>query len=568
MTAEEHVATAETHLRYAEGHLQPTEEHIADAEVHLKLVKAHLAALAAAEPPEVELCGTGTRPPVELAGGKADTGRRSAAPEGGRDPTPRPGTERGSGSDDGRPRPEAGEHLACPMRECRGLAIHPLDGCENFRSLSVTQREKVIKDWNRCECCLTDCRDKRTGSRCYRRIGFRRHHLLRLVPQAEASSAGDKKRQQQRPRRRVAKGDQTIPQGKPNQGDVRHDRGSAKALQPDVIIGWPDWSKVQPFVANGWAVSGQTPPGATAPATKWHLRMNQKGGPPMYLNVELDSMRQRSTITQEAAARMGRQYGASYMLSARAEDGEVRSLVAGGAITIIRADRRRPVERASKGPDLLLNAKDTNGMAKCLKPGWKSEEEIGGHGGCPVEGQWHGKLRGRQVLRDPGWTCVLFVKTGGASQDIFIRVMFDTIREQSVVLHSVAVKLGLRASGGPTWLTHPGEDPRYSSCVYEVPVLDWKGRRDWIKARGVSYVTPSEQRHMPEGAMEAFPKISLSGVTVSQAAGPVDMIIGRDNPEWMPVPLQEEPYERFTLMWTSLSPRCILRDNEGVDWRL
>ena len=118
------------------------------------------------------------------------------------------------------------------------------------------------------------------------------------------------------------------------------------------------------------------------------------------------------------------------------------------------------------------------------------------------------------------------------------------------------------------WLTHPGEDPRYSSCVYEVPVLDWKGRRDWIKARGASYVTPSEQRDMPEGAMEAFPEISLSGVTVSQAAGPVDMIIGRDNPEWMPVPVQEEPYERFTLMWTSLSPRCILRDNEGVDWRL
>ncbi len=71
-----------------------------------------------------------------------------------------------------------------------------------------------------------------------------------------------------------------------------------------------------------------------------------------------------------------------------------------------------------------------------------------------MEERWHGKLRGRQVLWDPGWTCVLFVKTGGASQDIFIRVMFDTIREQSVVLHSVAVKLGLRASGGPMWLTH------------------------------------------------------------------------------------------------------------------
>ena len=141
---------------------------------------------------------------------------------------------------------------------------------------------------------------------------------------------------------------------------------------------------------------------------------------------------------------MGRQYEASYMLSARAEDGEVRSLVAGGAVTIIRADRRRPVERASKGPDLLLNAKDTSNLAKCLKPGWKSKEEIGGHGGCPVEGQWHGKLGSRQVLRDPGWTCVLFVKTGGANQDIFIRVMFDTIREQSVVLHSVAGAEGQR----------------------------------------------------------------------------------------------------------------------------
>ncbi len=335
-----------------------------------------------------------------------------------------------------------------------------------------------------------------------------------------------------------------------------------------MIVGWPDGSKVQPFVMSGWAVSGQTPPGATAPATKWHLRMNRKGDPPMYLNVEPDPMRQRSTITHEAAVRIGMRYEPFYMLFARAEDGEVRNLVAVGADAMVRADRRRSADLTSKGPDLLMDAKDAGSMAKCLRPGWKSGEEVGGQGGCPVEGQWHRKLKGRQVLRDPGWTCVLFVKTGRANQDIFMRVMFDTIREQSVVLHSVAVKLGLRASGGPMWLNHPGEDPRYSSCVYEVPVLDWKGRRDWIKARGVSYVTPSEQRDIPEGAMEAFPEISTSGVTVSQAAGPVDMIIGRDNPEWMPVPVQEEPYKRFTLMWTSLSPRCILRDNEEVEWRL
>jgi hypothetical protein len=36
----------------------------------------------------------------------------------------------------------------------------------------------------------------------------------------------------------------------------------------------------------------------------------------------------------------------------------------------------------------------------------------------------------------------------------------------------------------------------------------------------------------------------------------------------MPVPVQEEPYERFTLMWTKLSPRYILRENGRTRWRL
>ncbi len=96
----------------------------------------------------------------------------------------------------------------------------------------------------------------------------------------------------------------------------------------------------------------------------------------MYLSVELDPLRQQSTIIHEAAARIGRQYEAFYMLFARTEDGEVRSLVAVGADAMVRADRRRPVDRASKGPDLLLNAEDAGDMAKCLRPGWKSEGEI------------------------------------------------------------------------------------------------------------------------------------------------------------------------------------------------
>ncbi len=130
-----------------------------------------------------------------------------------------------------------------------------------------------------------------------------------------------------------------------------------------------------------------------------------------------------------------------------------------------------------------------------------------------------------------------YVRTGRSERDIVMRVMFDTIRKQTVILHSVAVKLGLKASGGPAWLALRGEEPRYSSCRYEVPVLDWKGRNKWIKARGVSYTMPSGRREAHEGAREAFPEVAWEDLKVSQEAGLVDMIIGRDNLEWMPVPI-------------------------------
>ncbi len=107
-----------------------------------------------------------------------------------------------------------------------------------------------------------------------------------------------------------------------------------------MIIGWLDWNKVQPFAMNGWAIPGQTLPGAIAPATKWHLRMNRRGSSPVYLNVELDPMRKRSTITHEAAVRTGEPYEPFYMLFERAEDGEVGNLVVVGADAIVRAARR------------------------------------------------------------------------------------------------------------------------------------------------------------------------------------------------------------------------------------
>jgi hypothetical protein len=399
MTTEEHVVTAETHLRYAEGHLQPSAEHLADAEVHLKLVKAHLAALEVAEPAEADSPEAVALPPPEPAG----AGRAEVTPEErDRSPATRPrarSVQRGRKPGEGTPHPGAGEDWTCPVSKCQDSAAHPLDEWGEFRGLSVTQRRKAIKEWDRCECCLTDCRDRKTGTRCYCRIGFWRHHLLRLAVQPRANPVRNGGRRQQQPQGEVNRAGRNTPCGKHGQAKGGHgcgqgappqsqadawcfpavgrnrelvwlratrsqhvgvtrithqaairlgltqsvteayqvrlklsgeprfvlraegvetlecvrstnERKDARVLQPDVIIGWSDWNKVQPFAMSGWTIPGQALPGATAPATKWHLRMNRRGSSPVYL----DPMRKRSTITREAAVRTGEPYEPFYTL--------------------------------------------------------------------------------------------------------------------------------------------------------------------------------------------------------------------------------------------------------------
>ncbi len=135
---------------------------------------------------------------------------------------------------------------------------------------------------------------------------------------------------------------------------TRDEQETSRILQPDVIIGWMDWDKVEPFIFSSWTILGQGLPGGTAPATKWHLRANMRGSPPVYLNVQLDPMRKQTTITHEAAVRVGQTFYSFYLLFVRTEAGEVVSLAADGADAIVRANKRGPAYPAARGPDILL----------------------------------------------------------------------------------------------------------------------------------------------------------------------------------------------------------------------
>jgi hypothetical protein len=104
------------------------------------------------------------------------------------------------------------------------------------------------------------------------------------------------------------------------------------------------------------------------------------------------------------------------------------------------------------------------------------------------------------------------MRTGTSKWDAVIRVMFDTTHNDTIFLHAILVRLGLRASGGPLWLTCKGEDPRYSSCKYVVPVLDWKGHREWIRTVGA--------QRGPGGSQGGVPGESLGGPKGQPGGGP------------------------------------------------
>ncbi len=85
----------------------------------------------------------------------------------------------------------------------------------------------------------------------------------------------------------------------------RAERGDSRIFQLDVIIGWKDWERLRVFLFSGWVDNPGSACERSAPASKWHLRVNLRGSPPVNLNVKLDPQRWRTTITHEAAVRSG-----------------------------------------------------------------------------------------------------------------------------------------------------------------------------------------------------------------------------------------------------------------------
>jgi hypothetical protein len=141
--------------------------------------------------------------------------------------------------------------------------------------------------------------------------------------------------------------------------------------------------------------------------------------------------------------------------------------------------------------------------------------------------------------------------------------MFNNDTPHSLILYTAAARAALVPVWGEKLVMSPDSgEPEESLCKYAVPLVDWKGSKHWLKARGVEYTVYAGKRKVPHGAAALFPEMEGKASKAHQAAGMVDLIIGKDQQKWQPQKVcdSRRAEDNLTLMRSEFPPRYIVRE--------
>jgi hypothetical protein len=131
----------------------------------------------------------------------------------------------------------------------------------------------------------------------------------------------------------------------------------------------------------------------------------------------------------------------------------------------------------------------------------------------PVEA--NGAIHGLHTLYDWGSTVTL--------------VRRESMRRIGFWSAQVAQRLvsGFRAATGPV-----------TGC-YFLPLVDVRGKHQVICAYGVEEITTVAETRLPPWAREVFPSVRAHMPWMDTPAGPIELLIGLDNTQWLPVRLED-----------------------------
>jgi hypothetical protein len=377
----------------------------------------------------------------------------------------------------------------------------------------------------------------------------------------------------------------------------------------DMLIGLWDWDRVEGELRCGWRNREIQAPRAGETPRRWHLDTQKADGEKASLDVYKGTGTKKSEITHDSAEKLGFSRSATYHICAkgtraktwiRAKGVNFIHLTAAGGI---KSGRPLVWER----PDMLLSQSDAEQLEGFLYSGWcrdqepHEEESISGgtiarikgaegqHGGEPHEviqnleqrvyaddttakAEKSGQFEtGRHGSGEEGWTYVQRIRTGVDSQGVELKVMFDNSTPHSLILYTAAARAALVPVWGKKLVISPDSgEPEESLCKYAVPLVSWTGSKHWLKARGVGYTVYAGRKKVPHGAAVLFPEMEGKASKAHQAAGMVDLVIGKDQQKWQPPKVcdSQRVEDNLTLMKSEFPPRYIVRETRRTEHKI
>jgi len=106
-----------------------------------------------------------------------------------------------------------------------------------------------------------------------------------------------------------------------------------------------------------------------------------------------------------------------------------------------------------------------------------------------------------------------------------------------------------------------------TDSAYCVPLLDVDGNVQVIRAYGVEEIAVVVRTRLPPIAVEIFPIIRLAAPWMETRAGHVDLLIGLDNKQWLPIHIEDswDPDDDMRLMKSEFGHRYMITDGWGKE---
>jgi hypothetical protein len=106
-----------------------------------------------------------------------------------------------------------------------------------------------------------------------------------------------------------------------------------------------------------------------------------------------------------------------------------------------------------------------------------------------------------------------------------------------------------------------------TDSVYHVPLMDADGNVQVIRAYGVEEIAVVARTRLPPLAREIFPIIRLAAPWMETRAGHVELLIGLDHKQWLPIHVEDswDPGDDMRLMKSAFGHRYMITDGWGRD---